>query len=150
MNITYLYDNGDYVPADQPNNDALNDDSTQGQNNDDDQSSADNGGDQSNSSNESSTDQDQASQEGVIVFQSKNKSRTVKVMVNEGDAFLYDTGSKSFKPIFLDTGVTMVRFTGSGKDLKIFLTLENGSVETFKPNGKPAKGAPVPKPTVVQ
>ncbi len=73
---------------------------------------------------------------GEILFQSDDNSRTVKLVGDTRDAFLLETGGK---PLFLDTGVKGVRFTGSGKGLKVLLTLRDGSVEAFQANGKPVK-----------
>ena len=139
VNATYLYNNGDYVPADQASDNGSNDNYAKGSDNNYDQPSMANGEEQPARLNEPAASQGQAPQEGVIQFRSKNNNRTVKVMGDAGDAFLYDTAAKSFKPVYLETGVTGVRFDGSGKNMKIQLTLQNGKVETFKANGDPVK-----------
>jgi len=137
VNITYLYDNGNYVPAQQPNNNASNDSTSQAPGNQEDQSAV--GDEQANRVNENSNRP--PSLEGEIVFQSETSSLCVKIMGESGDAFLFDNVSKSFKPVFLASGVKAVRFTGSGKALKVLLTLQDDSVETFQASGQPVKGA---------
>ncbi len=77
---------------------------------------------------------------GMILFESGDNSRAVKLVGDARDAFLMDTDAKALKPVFLDTGVKGVRFTGVGKRLKVQLTLQDGSVETFKADGEAVKG----------
>ncbi len=152
VNVTYLYNNGDYVPANQSNNDGSNGGYAQNGDNGnyqqspgndgqsgDDYSNEATGGELPNQANESSDRQ--SSLQGEIVFQSETSSRCVKIMGESGDAFLFDNVSKSFKPVYLGSGIKGVRFTGSGKGLKVLLTLQDGSVETFKADGKPEKSA---------
>ncbi len=91
---------------------------------------------------ESPDHQAQADMDRAIVFQNDDNRHTVKLVGDSGDAFLVDREKKSAKPIFLDTEVQGVRFTGSGQGLKIQLTLRDGSVETFKADGKPLRDMP--------
>lgn len=88
---------------------------------------------------QTSKNQTQVDRAGTIAFRSDDDSCTVKLMGESHDAFLYDTAKNSAKPVYLDTGVTGVRFTGSGKGIKVQLTLQNGKLETFKADGKPLK-----------
>ncbi len=159
-NTVYIYENGQYVPSngDAGNNDNLPPDNGNGPqayngNGPSDGQYAGQGGNSfsssaagrlepSNGFQESPDHQNQADMEKAIVFQSDDSRYTVKLAGESGDAFLVDGEKKPAKPIFLDTEVQGVRFTGSGRALKIQLTLRDGSLETFKADGKPLKVMP--------
>ncbi len=126
----YAYENGDYVP-DNGNAQAQGDNSNQ--------EPPSNGGTGPDRFNHQ--DPGRASQDSGIDFQSGGSSRFVKLVGEAGDAFLYDKDSQSFKPVFLETGVKGVRFSGSGWNLKIQLTLRDGSVDNFNSEGESLKGA---------
>lgn len=74
----------------------------------------------------------------VAVFHSSDKNHTVKLVGDTNDAFLYDTTGGSTGPIFLDTQVKKVQFKGSGDNMRIQLTLQDGTVESFNGDGTPA------------
>ncbi len=74
----------------------------------------------------------------LVVYQSNDGTRKVKIMGDSRDAFLYDTSnSPSFDPVFLGTGVKDVKFsdTSNGSPLQIILTLNNGSFQMLDGNG---------------
>jgi len=74
-------------------------------------------------------------------FYSNDGTRQVKVVGN--DAFLYDTsGQNSFKPIYLGSNVTSVKFsnTNNGKPLQVMLMLSDGSFDMYDGQGNPLSG----------
>jgi len=124
-NTVYIYENGQYQPS---NGDTGN------------QPPGDGNGPRAYGGNGPSGDGPRNDGAGMVLFQSDDNSRTVKLVGDARDAFLVEPGAKRGKPVFLDTGVQGVRFTGSGRGLRVQLTLRDGSVETFKSNGEPVKG----------
>ena len=69
-------------------------------------------------------------------WSSVDGTRTVKLVGYSKDAFLYDTSGKNgVKPIFLDTDVRGVAFTGSEKSIRVTVILGNGVSEVFDLNG---------------
>ncbi len=71
-------------------------------------------------------------------YASPDGARTVKVVSDTQDAFLYDTdGSPDFNPIYLATGVVDVQFssTQSGRPLEILLKLSDGSFDVYDGDG---------------
>lgn len=75
-----------------------------------------------------------------VEFPSQDKTRTVKVVGESGDAFLYDSAKNSFKPLFLETDVKDVKFSKDSKGaLEIRLILSDGSHETFDAQGNQIK-----------
>ena len=140
-NTVYVYENGQYEPSNGDGGTNLQPpDNGDGPRANDDNGPAGSGPGALNRFPESPDTAAQKDTVGTILFQSDDNSRTVKLVGESRDAFLLGTGAKAAKPIFLDTGVKGVRFTGSGKGLKVQLTLRDGSVETFKANGEPVKG----------
>ncbi len=72
-----------------------------------------------------------------------DSSREVRV-VEGGDAFLYDiSGDNAFKPIFLGSNVTDVKFSNpkNGGSSQILLMLKDGSFSTFDADGNPIGGS---------
>jgi hypothetical protein len=130
-NTVYIYENGQYEPS---NGDG-------GYNNqpryDGEGPQAGGGPGTANRSGENPGSTASREATGEILFQSDDNSRTVKLVGDTRDAFLVVAGAKT---LFLDTGVKGVRFTGSGKGLKVQLTLRDGSMETFTADGKPVNG----------
>lgn len=131
----YVYENGNYVPANGDNG------YVQDQGNNGYQSAPVNNETQMESYNSPTDRQNLTSEEGEIIFQSEHNSRFVKLVGNNKDAFLFDAVKGSFRPVFLETNVQGVRFTGSGKNMKIQLTLQDGAVEIFKADGSMVDGA---------
>lgn len=83
-----------------------------------------------------------SSQSPKQVFQSDDGTREVRLVGD--DAFLYDTsGDHLFKPVYLDSNVTSVKFsnTSNGKPLQVLLMLGDGSFETFDDQGYSLNGA---------
>ncbi len=73
-------------------------------------------------------------------YNSPDGSRTVKIMANGGDAFLYDTSiPPSFNPIYLASNVTAVQYsdTSDGSPLQVQLTLSDGTTDVFDDQGNP-------------
>src|SRR6185295_3784684 len=73
-----------------------------------------------------------------MVFQSNDGTRKVKVLGDGRDGFLFDTsGSYSFEPVFLASGVKDVKFsdTSKGQPLQIILTLNDGTFRMFDDYG---------------
>jgi len=73
------------------------------------------------------------------VYKSPDGSRVVKLVQNDGDAFLYDTAAvPTFDPIYLASGVQNVQFSNvnNGRPLEIILTLNDGSFDLFGADGK--------------
>ena len=76
---------------------------------------------------------------------SPDGTRTVKVVAESGDAFLYDDSqAPAFDPIYLASGVTRVEFsdTGNGRPLEIVLKLTDGSFDLFDGEGRPYNPGP--------
>lgn len=74
---------------------------------------------------------------------SNDSTREVRVLEG-GDAFLYDiSGNNAFKPIYLGSNVTDVKFSKSqnGGSSQILLMLKDGSFSTFDSNGNPVGGS---------
>jgi hypothetical protein len=74
------------------------------------------------------------------LYQSPDGTRSVKVMLDGGDTFLFDTAiPPSFNPIYLASQVTGVKFsdTSDGSPLQILLTLSDGSSDIFDDQGNP-------------
>ena len=73
-------------------------------------------------------------------FDSPDKARTVKLVSDSQDAFLYDTAQPpSFEPIYLASGVQRVEFsdTSNGRPMEIVLKLNDGSFDLFDGQGQP-------------
>jgi hypothetical protein len=80
------------------------------------------------------------SAQGYVQYQSRDGSRTVK-MVGQ-DAFLFDTsGDDNFRPVYLASGVGKVEFSYSndGKPHQIMLVLNDGSFKLFDDQGQPSE-----------
>jgi hypothetical protein len=76
------------------------------------------------------------------IFYSKDSTRKVKLVGS--DAFLYDvSGQNSFKPVFLGSNVTSVKFsnTSNGKPLQVMLFFKDGTFGLFDGQGNPLNGA---------
>jgi hypothetical protein len=91
----------------------------------------------------SQNDQVQVTQPDTVALQSfasPDNTRTVKLVSDSQDAFLYDTADPpSFEPIYLASGVQRVEFsdTANGRPLEIVLKLNDGSFDLFDGQGKP-------------
>jgi hypothetical protein len=166
-NTVYIYENGNYVPAEDNGNGTVdaapsgNPDNGTAQapsdNSAPSQSPADNGSYASqppSAENGGGSDGAQSAQvparaaqegtspSGMLKFQSPDGSRLVKV-TEDSDAFLYDTGNSSnpAKPIYLDTNVIGVTFSSSGTGtLRIELIHKDGSLAFFNRDGLPREG----------
>jgi hypothetical protein len=131
----YVYENGDYVPADN------NGDGGYAQQ----PPSAGNGGSSALADNvelRPKADKSGMKPEGMLKFRSPDGSRTVKV-TEDGDAFLYDTSGLPHpaKPLYLASKVAAVKFPSAGKgSLNIQLILKGGKKELFDANGVPLGG----------
>jgi hypothetical protein len=80
-------------------------------------------------------------QGGNNSFYSNDGSRQVKLV--GGDAFLYDvSGQNSFKPVFLGSNVTSVKFsnTSNGKPLQVMLLFSDGTFGLFDDQGNSVNG----------
>ncbi|GEM_PF-1407447 len=80
-------------------------------------------------------------QGGKNSYYSNDGSRQVKLV--GGDAFLYDvSGQNSFKPVFLGSNVTSVKFsnTSNGQPLQVMLMYGDGSFGVFDAQGNSANG----------
>ena len=80
-------------------------------------------------------------QGGKNVYYSNDGSREVKVV--GADAFLYDvSGQNAFKPVYLGTNVTSVKFsnTSNGKPLQVMLLFSDGSFGLFDDQGNSVNG----------
>lgn len=114
----YVYNNGSYMPAD--------------------------GGVNVNVGNGQvvpSTQVPMQTQGGNNTFYSNDGSREVKLVGT--DAFLYDvSGQNLFKPVFLGSNVTSVKFsnTGNGKPLQVMLLFSDGSFGLFDNQGNSING----------
>jgi hypothetical protein len=76
----------------------------------------------------------------VKAYNSPDGTRTVKLIGDSQDAFLYDTANPpAFDPVYLATGVQSVLFsdTNNGKPLEIILKLSDGSFNMFDGYGNP-------------
>jgi hypothetical protein len=85
-------------------------------------------------------------------FKSPDNTRTVKLVADTQDAFLYDTANPpAFNPVYLASGVQDVQFsdTKNGRPLEIFLKLNDGSFDMFDSNGTPYS-TPAPSPDATQ
>lgn len=74
-------------------------------------------------------------------YTSNDGARQVKLVGD--DAFLYDiSGQNAFKPVYLASNVTDVKFsnTDNGKPLRVMLTLSDGSFEMFDDQGNSLTG----------
>ena len=73
-------------------------------------------------------------------FASPDGTRTVKVVTETQDAYLYDTSKElSFNPVYLASGVKDVQFsdTSNGRPLQIVLKLNDNSFDIFDGQGLP-------------
>jgi hypothetical protein len=73
-------------------------------------------------------------------FISADKTRTVKLVSDTQDAFLYDTSEQpAFNPVYLASGVKEVIYsdTSNGKPLEIILKLNDGTFDMFDGLGNP-------------
>lgn len=78
--------------------------------------------------------------QGLQAYKSLDGTRTVKVVGDSLDAFLYDNADPAtFDPVYLASGVQSVLFsdTGNGKPLQIVLKLNDGSYNMFDDYGNP-------------
>lgn len=72
---------------------------------------------------------------GLVAFHSPDGSLLIKILGN-GDAFLYKPSNPDFKPVFLDSNVSDVKFRSPSQGpLKVLLILKDGSFEVFSANG---------------
>jgi hypothetical protein len=145
----YIYENGDYTPADQANADG-NGYNQPSNGNEGGSYSAGEGNNQQPGGNVMGAPNDEENPnvpKDVVEFPSPDKSRTVKVIGESGDAFLYDV-KNSFKPLFLESDVKNVKFSTDKKGaLRIELILSDGSYEKFDAQGQQLKDADdTPKP----
>jgi hypothetical protein len=72
------------------------------------------------------------------IYNSPDGSRTVKIMTDTGDAFLFDTAiPPNFNPIYLASNVSGVKFTNTsdGSQLEVMLTLNDGTFDIFDDQG---------------
>jgi hypothetical protein len=70
---------------------------------------------------------------------SPDGSRSVKLVAESQDAFLYDTtGAPAFEPIYLASGVQRVEFSdaANGRPMEIVLKLNDGSFDLFDSQGR--------------
>ncbi len=77
---------------------------------------------------------------GEQSYTSQDKRRTVKILSDARDAFLYDnTAPPAFNPVYLASGVKEVMFSGGGNGvpLEIILKLENNTFNMFDDRGRP-------------
>jgi hypothetical protein len=80
-----------------------------------------------------------AEEPNETAYNSPDGTRSVKVVQNDGDAFLYDTAAiPTFDPIYLASGVQSVQFsnTSNGRPLEIVVKLNDGSFDLFGADGK--------------
>jgi hypothetical protein len=80
----------------------------------------------------------------IRTFASPDNSRTVKVVADTQDAFLYDASNPpQFNPVYLASGVQDVMFsdTNNGKPLEVILKLNDGSFNMFDGDGNPYNAA---------
>ncbi len=81
-----------------------------------------------------------------VSYSSKDGSRMVKI--SGGDAFLYDIapGDTDNKPFYLASGVKEVKFSNGqdGKPLQILAIFDDGSFQMFDADGNPANGGTNP------
>ncbi len=166
-NTVYIYENGNYVPAEDNGDGTAEAAPPGGSDKGFDQAPADNStppqtpadygctpqqqpvADNGSGSDESESAQApaQATQEGtspngMLKFQSPDGNRLVKV-TEDGDAFLYDTGNSASpaKPVYLDSSVIGVQFKDSGTGtLRIELIHKDGSLAFFNRDGLPREG----------
>jgi hypothetical protein len=109
VNQVDVYNNGDYVPAD----------------------------DSQESSPAAAVDQPSADSQGV--YDSADGTRQVKVTGEDKDAFLFDKANPpDFQPVYLSSGVQDVKFSNSqnGKPLQIAVVLADGSFDLFDDRGQ--------------
>ena len=141
----YIYENGNYVPGDQAN--ANTDGKGYNQPPSDNEAGQPNGESPSgNVAGSPSNEENPSVPNTMVEFPSPDKARTVKIVGESGDAFLYDSAKNSFKPLFLESDVKNVQFSKSNKGaLKIKLILSDGSYEIFDAQGKQLKEADAPK-----
>jgi hypothetical protein len=74
------------------------------------------------------------------VVTSPDGSRTVKIIGDGRDAFLYDnSATPSFSPLYLASKVTAVKFsnTDNGQPLRIMVTMDNGASDLYDSEGTP-------------
>jgi len=89
---------------------------------------------------EEAADEEDGVAEFPRLFKDAKKTRLVKVVDEEGDAFLYDLGNPpAFRPLFLASGVTDVTLSDNrgGRSLQIVLTLNDGTFALFDEDGNP-------------
>ena len=119
----YVYNNGSYVPTDGGGGNA--------------NVNVNVGNGQGSPSNQPPVQ----NQSGKYVYYSNDGSREVKVV--GADAFLYDvSGQNAFKPVYLGTNVTSVKFsnTSSGQPLQVMLLFNDGSFGLFDSQGNSVNG----------
>ncbi|HXL74000.1 MAG TPA: hypothetical protein VN963_10290, partial [bacterium] len=115
----YVYNNGSYLPADSGVNVNVN----------------------VNAGNGQPAAQAPAQNQNGNIYYSNDGSREVKLVGT--DAFLYDvSGQNSFKPIFLASNVTGVKFsnTSNGQPLQVMLLFGDGSFGLFDNQGNSVSG----------
>jgi hypothetical protein len=141
----YVYDNGSYAPGDEADVNAGGNSYNQAPSGNGEGSPS--GENQSGNMAESTNSNDNPNvPNDMVEFPSQDKTRTVKIVGESGDAFLYDTAKNSFKPLFLESDVKNVQFSKNSKGaLKIKLILSDGSYEIFDAQGKQLKETDAPK-----
>lgn len=118
----YVYNNGNYMPADGGVNANVNVNVGNGQG-------------------APNAQAPMQTQSGNNAFYSNDGSREVKLVGT--DAFLYDvSGQNSFKPVFLGSNVTSVKFsnTSNGQQLQVMLLFGDGSFGLFDNQGNSVSG----------
>lgn len=128
VTVTYVYNNGQYIPE------------QSGQNTDQQSASSSSQPPANDASNYSTVpEQEENSTQAIAIkiFRSKDGSRTVRLAGDSNDAFLDDTsGRASFKSKYLASGVTGVKYSkASDGTLRITLSMKDGSSETFDKDG---------------
>ena len=137
----YIYNNGDYTPTDSNANYENNSPSA----NTDDYGGPVYGDDGQKPSDDGSVEPNQSANNEHASVDFLSQDGKVKVTVSaEGDAFLYKmkNSKPSGKPIFLDSNVDQVKFSGPGDGpARILLIFKDGTFTTFNANGSPSSGA---------
>jgi hypothetical protein len=144
----YIYQNGDYAPADQANADGNGYNQPSNGNGEESYSDGDANNPQAggNVMGAPNDEENPNVPKDVVEFASPDKSREVKVIGESGDAFLYDS-KNSFKPLFLESDVKNVKFSkDKNGTLQIQLILSDGSYEKFDAQGQQLKDADSPPP----
>ncbi len=123
-NTVYIYENGNYAPTDQADANAGGNSYNQPPTN-------------GNVAGSSNMEENSNLSKDIVEFPSQDKTRMVKIVGGEGDAFLYDSAKNSFKPLFLESDVKDVKFSKNSKGaMEIKLILNDGSYEKFDAQGK--------------